>query len=668
MPEAVFGRALRSIRRRFRIASTALSVAAGAITFCGVLAPLMTLPIAHADAIASAAAAGCVLAATVATYWWRRWTFREIVRRVERRVPTLDNLVITAHELLGSARRVHPAIHAALLHDAARRLDAVNPARVQPVGGALALCAIGLSAAAALALTMDFGPALTRPAAATPEVFPDRPGGFRVVVTPPAYSGRPPRTWLNPAEVTALEGSRVRIDAASDAGAVELALGETTVPLVPDGDVLTTEIVAERTAAVVLRRPAIRDGRGDQLLQLRVEPDRRPFVRIVEPGKDLIFGEPVSTVAVAIEARDDLALASVALRYTRVSGSGETFTFEEGEAPLAIERASAESWMARGRLVLPDMRLEEGDAVVYRAVARDARPGAEPASSESFLIEIGSPGGIAATGFAIPEERDRQALSQQMLIIKTEKLHAARGSMSAEALTEQARLLAIEQRMVRAEFVFMTGGEVADEVEEAAHSHELAEGRMENEGQVELLAAIREMSRAEARLNAADTAEALTFERAALRALQRAFDRRRYLLRTLPERTRIDPAQRLTGDRSGARPMARPDPETSRLAGAELRQALAAVAASAAAGRPLGATRAAEILAMAPDSEPLRKAIAEAAVAPEGEARDGALRALQRVLAELVRAQLAAPPVRGVAADPLAGRLAEQTRTEKGTR
>ena len=42
------------------------------------------------------------------------------------------------------------------------------------------------------------------------------------------------------------------------------------------------------------------------------------------------------------------------------------------------------------------------------------------------------------------------------------------------------------------------------------------------------------MSRAEARLNSADTTEALVNERAALRALQRAFDRRRYLLRTLP--------------------------------------------------------------------------------------------------------------------------------------
>ena len=103
--------------------------------------------------------------------------------------------------------------------------------------------------------------------------------------------------------------------------------------------------------------------------------------------------------------------------------------------------------------------------------------------------------------------------------------------------------------MVRAEFVFMTGGEVVDEVEEATASHELTEGRLENRGQSELVAAIREMSRAEARLNAADATAALVFERAALKALQRAFDRRRYLLRAHP-RARADRSRAAVDRRS----------------------------------------------------------------------------------------------------------------------
>ncbi len=90
--------------------------------------------------------------------------------------------------------------------------------------------------------------------------------------------------------------------------------------------------------------------------------------------------------------------------------------------------------------------------------------------------------------------------------------------------------------MVRAEVVFLGGGEVQDEVEEAAHSDEVTEGRLENTGQA---------------------AEALVVERQALRSLERAFDRRRYFLRTLPDRSRIDVTRRLTGNLKDARPWTR---------------------------------------------------------------------------------------------------------------
>ena len=163
--------------------------------------------------------------------------------------------------------------------------------------------------------------------------------------------------------------------------------------------------------------------------------------------------------------------------------------------------------------------------------------------------------------------------------------------------------------MVKAEFVFMTGGEVEDEVAEAEAGHELAEGRGENQSQVDLLAAIREMSRAEARLNAGDTAQALVFERAALRALQRAFDRRRYLLRTLPERARIDTSRRLTGDLKDARSStrdARPhEPDRGAVAA---RAALQGLGAAVARGLAADPALASQLLAVDPESADLRRA------------------------------------------------------------
>ena len=280
---------------------------------------------------------------------------------------------------------------------------------------------------------------------------------------------------------------------------------------------------------------------------------------------------------------------------------------------------------------------------MYHATARDQKPGVDASVSESFLIEIGKVAGIASTGFALPDDRERQSLSQQMLIVKTERLEAERPALTADALTEQAKLLGIEQRMVRAEFVFMTGGEVEDEVEEAAAAHELTEGRLENQGQAELLTAVREMSRAEARLNAADTAGALIFERAALRALQRAFDRRRYLLRATPERARIDLDRRLQGDLTHARSSVQErrdtaaDPVVARARAAMLE--LAARDPSA----PSDASLAATILSVEPGSEALRTAALRLSSARTPDERRAATIAVAQQLDELVRARLAAP-------------------------
>jgi hypothetical protein len=58
------------------------------------------------------------------------------------------------------------------------------------------------------------------------------------------------------------------------------------------------------------------------------------------------------------------------------------------------------------------------------------------------------------------------------------------------------------------------------------------------------------MTRVEQALSAAATSAALPPAREAVLALQRAFGHSRYLLRALPNRGRIDPSRRLSGDRT----------------------------------------------------------------------------------------------------------------------
>ena len=307
-----------------------------------------------------------------------------------------------------------------------------------------------------------------------------------------------------------------------------------------------------------------------RVVLINVVPDSAPRVRIQKPGRDLAFTTPNQTVEVTIEADDAEGLRNLELRFTRMSGSGESFEFAEGQVPVRIHRASATRWTATANWSLDGIGLEDGDSLVYRAMVRDNNPSADWVPSESFTIDVGKRLEFAGAGFAVPDEDRRYAVSQQMVIMKTERLQAERGKHAADDWAEQTRFLAIEQRMVRSEVVFLSGGEVEDEVEEAAQSDELQEGRLENAGRAEMLRAINEMSRAEARLNAGDTVEALVFERAALKALQRAFDRRRYFLRTMPERARIDASRRLSGDRKDAQSFTRPSaPDTPDAVAAE---------------------------------------------------------------------------------------------------
>jgi hypothetical protein len=527
-----------------------------------------------------------------------------------------------------------------------------------------ALLALGATAAFAALLAGLPPRALVPEAGAAWSPAPDRPlapGDLRVVVTPPSYIKREAVAAINPETVTALEGSRVRLELAGAGGVpVLIDAAHRQVPFDRAGVVFAHEFIAVESQALLVRTGADRQPPHDRLVYVAVQPDARPVVTIRAPAKDLLFGEATGSIPVEIEARDDVALEAVTLRFTRVSGSGEGFTFKEGTLPVEIARAAADSWTGRSTIALAALGLEEGDTLVYQAAARDRKPGADASLSESFLIEIGRAAGVASTGFALPDDRERQGLSQQMVIVKTERLDAQRKSISPEAFTEQSRLLGIEQRMVRAEFVFMTGGEVEDEVEEAAGAHELTEGRLENRGQAELLAAVREMSRAEARLNASDTTGALVFERAALRALQRAFDRRRYLLRTTPERARIDLQRRLTGDLSPARSTehdrreTQPDPMIERA-----RAAMGALAAHDAAAA-LDPALAAQLLAVDPASAPLRTAVLTLSAAQAEETRREARIAVGKTLLALVQPRLGAASPSPVPANSLRGRMADE--------
>jgi hypothetical protein len=591
---------------------------------------------------------------------------------VERQARDCRNIIVTAAESAdrppGTLRR---DIEIRLFRDADRAIARLDPGRLFPARRA-ALAFAGGATIWALALA-PVAARSGRPADLV-EVAADAVAiaAIEIVVIPQSYARRPRQMLHDPARIEALAGSTVALTVRAIAESVTVETIGGRAPLVrAGGQMFTGQVIADGDGYLAIEATAS-DGQpaARRLIGLTVTADRLPRVRLTAPGRDLFLPDAARTLDLTVEADDDLGLASLRLRFTKVSGSGEQFTFTEGEVPLRIVRTSHLMWRGHGELPLPTLALQPGDVVVYRGVSADRRPGAPAVESDAFLVEITSPGAVASEGFAMDDEDDRYAVSQQMVILKTERLLTRRRAMTAQALAEESHAIAAEQRRVRAEFVFMMGGELAEQLTGAetgiSELHEEAEaeagddilaGRLANRGRVELTRAIRSMSQAASALVAVNLDRALQDERLALEHLQRAFSRTRYILRALTERERLDLSRRLTGTLTDAGRHVRPVSDvTSDSTIAAQRGALARIAELVAAERLTAdaalaaSTIAQRVLRIDPSSETLQGIAArlgQAAVAITDRRSDEARSLLDQAAIELtgaVRARLVNAP------------------------
>ena len=680
-PELEFSAFLTNVARRNRrravVAVMAGALAAGSI---GVLA-LAPVPSLLAAALVSA---GIAVALGGLAWILPSMPRVRVAEAIERRTPASRNLVITAAELLAAGPTPPAYVRARVFDDVARLTRQLSIGALVPFRGAAIAATVAVaiwSGALAWASSRVPAGALAKPSSPSAATI----GGVTVEVIPPEYARRPARTHTDPERVEALAGSTIRVTVVADAARLDLETisGRRALDAVAARR-FSTSTVADADGFLAIT-PAAADGTGGtrRLIGLSVTPDASPRVKVTSPGKDLLLANGDHTLAVGIDAQDDLGLATLQLKFTRIAGSGESFTFTEGEVPVAIAKASDAAWTGRATWRLGALGLQPGDMVIYRATATDRRPGAPVAESDTFIIEIVSPGALATEGFAVDDRPEKYAVSQQMVIVKTERLLARRGSMSVEDFRDEARGLAAEQRQVRAEFVFMMGGELADagldptmlnEEEEAAGEDDLAAGRLANQGRLDLMRAIRSMSRAAARLADHDPAAALPIEKQALASLQRAFSRSRYILRTLGERERLDLSRRLTGVLAALarsrRPAVAPDAQPRTAALRRLLADTAGLAASLRAGTDI-ASRSAELAQRALQIDPASPPLAEIAalLAARGPATPAAIDRATAMLAELIRAELGAAPAR--TPDPelaaLDGALADERR-QRGRR
>jgi hypothetical protein len=647
------------------------SVTRGLLRRARVLAIVESSAWAVAAGAASRSAIVAGLVAGVAGAWrWSRSSHAAVVRAIERADPASRNVFVTADELIAGTLTTSDAVRARVLADAAAVAGRVNRGAVVPIAPA-ARAIVAAAVVATIVMTMPlWRRSVERIASeARARVSGNRdasPAPLRVQATiaPPPYTGAKTVVVENPEQLQAIEGSTLALAVESPGESATVEHDGVARTLTRGGDrTLVYRATLHKTGFIVVAASGAR-----RTIPIVVSPDALPSVKMAAPGRDLVYAGGNARIAFTARAIDDFGLRSLRLRYTRVSGSGENFAFADGEIPLDVAKQTPREWSGSATRSIGELNLKDGDMLVYRAVAADARDGGGTGSSDAFVIEISKLGAAAGDAFTLPEQETRYALSQQMLIVKTERLQQRRPALSDADFTEESLNLAVEQRMIRAEFVFMLGGELENEEVEAEQSSELQEGRLQNRGQRDLRAATIAMSQAEKLLTGANPREALLAERAAVAALQRAFARDRYILRALATRGQLDLSRRLTGAMTGAADWRRlvPDAPANRRA-ALLQDLLRGLSdlRSSRQGSPRSGARllAAEAIRIDPASDALRQvatALQRAADAIDPEVRARALaEAAGAAAAEARRAHADAPLDARAPAAPLAGAFAD---------
>src|SRR4029453_7351401 len=138
LPEQAFFDRLRIAALRLRLEALLWTLAAGAAAFAA-LAFVARAPWAFAVALLPTAWAGYRS--------WRRWTPAAAASEIERRTGTLDNLVVTAAEILEHPRPVRAQIRDEITRQATSRFAAVDLKMTIPLGRALAV-AVAVTAGA----------------------------------------------------------------------------------------------------------------------------------------------------------------------------------------------------------------------------------------------------------------------------------------------------------------------------------------------------------------------------------------------------------------------------------------------------------------------------------------------------------------------------------------
>ncbi|MGH7637346.1 MAG: hypothetical protein ACREOK_06810, partial [Gemmatimonadaceae bacterium] len=356
-----------------------------------------------------------LIIATAVLWWWRGiFSRRRVVLWLEERVPSLRFALASLNDVPDTPLRA--ALEARVHESRFARPLAIAALRLVGIPLLILLGAHFLVAPLLARIARDV--AGGRPDRDAPTDNATRSLNLRygATVTPPGYTRQASVTVRNPTSIEALVGSSIRVSGAFTA--------RTTMPSEP----------------TILRLEG--DG-GTRMVALEPRPDSAPDVVLELPARDTVLRVPTGGMRLSAQLRDDIGVSAAWFEIIVSSGTGELFSFRTQILGHTSMNGSRDGQIS-ATLPLDTLKLQPGDVVHLRAVARDANPAstAEPGTSETRTLRVPRPSEGDTLGIEAmpPPEVNQSELSQRMLIILTERLVArARGISAATLGTESAK-------------------------------------------------------------------------------------------------------------------------------------------------------------------------------------------------------------------------------------
>lgn len=208
--------------------------------------------------------------------------------------------------------------------------------------------------------------------------------GLRLTYTYPSWTGLPQRVQEDGGDISAVAGTRVRIEWRSDVPLQQpqLVIDEQAQPLAQQGIAGRADlVVSERTTRY--RLAAMVEGEAVALsdnYRIEVVPDQKPTVDIRRPGRDY-QASSIEEVPVTVRAQDDFRLEALELRYAVNGGEWRTQAID----PRGSDAGSAVLLRLEELRQSPALALEPGDVISYYAVARDHQ---STVQTDLFLIQV----------------------------------------------------------------------------------------------------------------------------------------------------------------------------------------------------------------------------------------------------------------------------------------